>query len=301
MPYVTGSAANITQLKTALLDACSANGWTVSGNIISKTNIALSVIDDTTNHLLTVQCGLSATGTTINTPTPMSVYVRRPLENEPFTWPMTYYIHVYAEEVYLVMNWGIDKWHTFGFGVSPIPGMPGTGTWVAGTAYTSTDAGGYLRWTDGSLQGNYFAGSNHNASVGLFLVSGGAGYTGNYVYHGLTGWSDSGTALAKTHQGSRLLTVLDNPSVNATGQTVLVPIQPWVDRTESKVSLVADLKYSRYVRLDTLNPGDIITLGSDRWKVYPVYKKNASDRTGGSSTNVLHSGTHAYAIKYDGA
>lgn len=297
MAYVTGTASDITQLRSALLTALSSNGWSVSGNIVSKGDCYVSIVADTVNVMLTCQAGLGASGSTITTPAPYPVYHCKPTEAEPFTFPMTYYIHIVGNEAYLVTNWGLDKWLTLGFGQSPIAGMPGTGVWIAGTAYSTNGSGNGFAWNGGAIAGNYFTSSNNDANTGLFVVHTGdvgARSVGCYVHHGLTGWSGSTTAMPKTHNASRQLTILDNPGTNATGQTILCPIQPYIERGSSKTSLVADLQAARYVRLDTLEPGDTITLGSDQWKVYPLYKKNSAVRDGSD----FHSGTYGYAIRY---
>lgn len=296
MAYVTGSASDISQLHSAMLAALGANGWAVSGNIVSKGDCFVSVTVDAPNIRLVFQAGLGASGPTILDPAPSPVYFVKPTAAEAFVFPMVYHIHISGNEVYMVANWDLDKWLTVGFGQSPITGMPGKGVWVAGTAYTSIDAGGQFGWGGGSLAGNYYAAANNNANTGLFIVSGGnGGGAGCYVHHGLPGWSGAGASLAKTYDACRQLTNFDNPATNATGQTILVPIQPYIERGSGKTSLVADLQAARYIRLDTLEPGDTITLGTDQWKVYPVYKKNGGARSGGS----LHSGTYGYAIRYE--
>lgn len=297
MAYVTGTASDITQLRSALLTALSSNGWSVSGNIVSKGDCYVSVTDDAVNDRLALQCGLGASGTTITTPTPYPVYHMKPLSGEAFVYPMAYYIHIVGNEVYLVTNWDIDKWLTLGFGQSPIPGMPGTGVWIAGTGYAASYAGGYFTWNSGCMAGNFYASANVDARTGLFVTysgDGGSYSAGCYVHHGLTGWSGGAGALAKTVNACRQLTLIDNPGTNATGQAILCPIQPYIERGSGKTSLVADLQAARYVRMDTLEPGDTITLGTDQWKVYPLYKKNSAVRDGGD----FHSGTYGYAIRY---
>ena len=59
-----------------------------------------------------------------------------------------------------------------------------------------------------------------------------------------------------------------------------------------------DLAHCRFLRIDNYQPGDIIPLGPDRWKVAPWYRKNTAQRDGGS--NIQHTGTFGWAIRYDG-
>ena len=82
------------------------------------------------------------------------------------------------------------------------------------------------------------------------------------------------------------------------GESVLVPIQVITSRPSNLWSLVGELTHARYVRLDNLEPGQLITLGPDRWKVYPFYRKDATARDGGDGID--HTGTLGWAIRYDG-
>jgi hypothetical protein len=85
---------------------------------------------------------------------------------------------------------------------------------------------------------------------------------------------------------------------------VLLPLRAWKERTPYKSSLVADLANARLLRIDNITPGDILTIGTDKWKAYPWYRKNVSARDGsgnqGSAYNINHTGTFGWAIRYEG-
>jgi hypothetical protein len=85
-------------------------------------------------------------------------------------------------------------------------------------------------------------------------------------------------------------------------ESVLTPCTPYVTRGSSKCSIVADIDILRYLRIDTHFAEDIITLGTDKWKVYPMYKRDTTTRIdfGSSYGPIQHSGTLAYALRYDG-
>jgi hypothetical protein len=57
------------------------------------------------------------------------------------------------------------------------------------------------------------------------------------------------------------------------------------------------LEHIRFVRIDNYNNGDIITLGTDQWKVFSVETKNAATRNGNNSP-AAQSGTIGFACRY---
>lgn len=75
-----------------------------------------------------------------------------------------------------------------------------------------------------------------------------------------------------------------------TGRTLLVPCWVYGERTANLGSPLGYPPHIRWVRLDYLNPGDIMTIGSDQWKVFPVIRKNGG-------TGVVNSDTYGYAYK----
>lgn len=81
-------------------------------------------------------------------------------------------------------------------------------------------------------------------------------------------------------------------------EATLLPIRAWKARPSSKISMTADLEFARHIRIDNLSPGDILTIGSDQWKVFPWYRKDVSAHNGGYFVN--HTGTFGWAIRYEG-
>lgn len=300
MAYSTGSVSSMADLLTALTNAGTANGWTWADGILHSgdCHIQLASTSDTISAL----AGLGKSGSTLLTPAPAATYLRAVLSAVPISFPCTYHLFAKSTEIYLVVNHATSYYTHLAFGQSRVTGMTGKGVWVSGTAYTSNTSSQGRLWllTTGENSGNYSAVNSEYARFGLFLSNNVANgpSAGCYAHHGLAGWSDS-TVFPRTLGGARQLHVMDNPAANWNGQTYLSPIQPWIDRGSSKVSVVADLLYARYARLDNLEPGDTITLGADQWKVFPIFKKNADVRNGGAEaigTNA-HTGTYGYAFK----
>lgn len=75
-----------------------------------------------------------------------------------------------------------------------------------------------------------------------------------------------------------------------TGRTTLIPCLVYGERTANLSSPLGYPPGIRWVKLDYLAPGDVLTLGPDQWKVFPVIRKN-----GGAGQ--VNSGTYGYAYK----
>lgn len=80
----------------------------------------------------------------------------------------------------------------------------------------------------------------------------------------------------------------------------MIPFSVYENRGSSKQALVMQPKNSRFLNIANYEPGQIITLGADKWKVYPFAKKNASGMTSEGQYYTADSGRHGWAIRYDG-
>lgn len=61
-----------------------------------------------------------------------------------------------------------------------------------------------------------------------------------------------------------------------TGRTTLVPTLMLGERTGGQYSPLGSGPGVRWVQLDYLDPGAVLTIGTDQWKVFPVVRKNGS-------------------------
>jgi hypothetical protein len=77
-------------------------------------------------------------------------------------------------------------------------------------------------------------------------------------------------------------------------QTTLVPIELQYNAPSSFKMFIGYPLHLRFCRIDNYNNGDIITLGSDQWKVYSVGKKDLAART----TSTAGNGTYGFAVRY---
>jgi hypothetical protein len=298
MAYVTGSAADMTALMTALRSACTANGWTLAGDVLHRGNVYVRT--QVVSNYLTLLGGTGIDGSNNLTGAAGGGVVRvgRPSTGvADISWPITYHIFIGAspDEVYLVASYNIEMFQFLAFGQSSVTGLPGTGVWFTGSLSTIT-------WSTSAWI--TITSSNGGSSSGLSMAPwwttvNYAGMLNQFVHHGLDAltWN---TNSGRVPSGSLGIAAMTGALPNAwNSEAVLLPIQVWLPRSSgNKVSLVADLAHARYLRVDNHNPGDIITIGSDAWMVFPFYQKNATVRAGGSSIN--HTGTFGWAIRYDG-
>jgi len=79
-------------------------------------------------------------------------------------------------------------------------------------------------------------------------------------------------------------------------QTILLPFWIGCNNTPGgQIALLGDIPWIRHMRMDYYNDGDVITLGSDKWKVFPWIHKDISMGRADWSSQTL-----GWAIKYTG-
>jgi len=307
MSNYTGTANDLTALRQALITACTGEGWAWDGvnEVLSKGLLFA--------RLTISSIGISLMGRTSATAgdAPYAVRIGQMFSRSGYptfeiTYPAAYEIFLFAQEVYMVVNYGVDRYQWLAFGQSTVSGLAGTGMWV-GASLGSTlvlAAPGYhnapinISPTGGGEQGGY-----GEISTGLFW---GDGFSvrpqslGGWVHSGFDGdgWR-LGNGTNDQPLGIAPLVPLIGILPNAwNSEAVLLPIRAYKLRPSNKISLVADLEHARYTRVDNYAPGEIITIGSVRWKVLPWHRKNANARNGG--VGIDHTGTFGWAIRYEG-
>lgn len=295
MAFVTGTANSMADLLAALQSACTANGWTLTGNVLSKG--ACYVAAGVASGYLTVQGGTGVDATPALTgAAPALSRIGPAWTGDTFTFPATYVIHIGSapDEVYLGVNYEVSRWQWAAFGSSPVAGLPGTGNWCWASVLASISNGNNYMASGGTGGGNSLV-----QVMAAFYMIANNNWCNAFVHHGLDGgsWSTNNN-ISPANASSATGTLIGRQPNLWNGEALLVPIQPAVARTNGKASIVAQLGHARYLRNDNLQDGEIITLGADRWKAYPWHRKNASARDGG--VEITHSGTFGWALRYDG-
>jgi hypothetical protein len=319
MAYLNGTATTIAALRTALIDACTAAGWTWNAGteVLSKGLLFAQLTVSATNlHLV----GRTAAGTG-DAPNRVSVGRLCATAGYPtfdFVFPIQYHIFTFddPDEVYLVVNYSIDTYQFLAFGQSGVAGLTGTGMWIAGTlggdlATPSTSAGG----TGVAFIGPGFGGNGNvnNDYVSpawgcctRSILTGRTTFRNLFVHSGLDAqpWHLA-QALTDAHLGVTSFTELLVTQPSAwNSESALIPMRAYKVRAANRVSLVADLAHARHVRIDNYEPGQVIEIGPDRWKCFPWLRKDGSARDGAAGTSftasINHSGTFGWAIRYEG-
>lgn len=292
MPYYSGSAANIGQVRDAIVSACTANGWSWSNEVLGKNGVFVRLW--IVNEWLRIQGRTSAAGG--DAPT----YCRiGPLQNEPYgkspgvpplTWPVTYHVFVFSTEVYCVIKFGTDAHFWLCFGKSVIAGLPGTGCWYGASA--CGDVGAQLH----NLIDCGYGGVDNRYNLPAFGpclffsrylpdIRGAVGV----VHHGFDTSAWSGSSL----DGPATSPLMATQPNSWTSEAVLLPIRHYTPQPENKISLTLELEHARHINLANLEPGQIIVLGNDRWMIFPWFRKSVA--FSGVTTGPL-----GWAIRYEG-
>lgn len=300
MAYYSGTASSLADLRTALLTHAVADGWTLTGDVLSKAGVYFQ-IKVTAENVTCLGCESNA----VANPAPSVVMIGKVFQRSGYTtrlisFPCNYEVFGFAQELYLVVNYDVDAYQWMAFGKSTVPGLPGQGGWCGATigynsaVTTVTDlitisptSGGSTGFIEGASAALFYADdARHVPSRNCF------------VNHNLDGtgwaWESSGFPI-----GIRRASPLHGLLPSAwNSESVLLPLAAWLTRPSYKSSLVADLANARILRIDNVTPGDILTIGADKWKAFPWYRKNLDARNGGS--NINHTGTMGWAIRYEG-
>ena len=81
----------------------------------------------------------------------------------------------------------------------------------------------------------------------------------------------------------------------------LVPWYLFGQATSGNLIVLGEIAHLRFCRMRNYNLGDVITIGADQWKLYPVLLKNAAVPTPPSDmSSNYHSGDYGLAVRYDG-
>ena len=292
MPYYSGSAANIGQVRDAIVSACTAHGWSWSNEVLGKNGVFVRLW--IVNEWLRIQGRTSATGG--DAPT----YCRiGPIQNEPYgrtpgvpplIWPVTYHVFVFSAEVCCVIKFGTDAHFWLCFGKSTIAGLPGTGCWF-GASVCGDLSGQVHNLIQCGYDGIYHRSNLPGFSPALFFGkhSGHINGASCLMHHGF----DVGSWSLSAFDGTAIAPLPATQPNTWTSESVLLPIRHYVLRPENKVSLALELEHARHINVANIEPGQVIALGADRWMCFPWYRKSVA--FSGVTTGPL-----GWAIRYDG-
>lgn len=293
MAFVTGTANSAADLLAAVTAACTANGWMLSGSVLSRGGCFAELT--IASGIVRVQCGRgidggnALTGRADKAPGRIggTVTDRATSVSVPFAWPVTYFIHVLSapDEVYVVVRYNNTYYQTLAFGRSVMQGLANSGNWHSGMSALSNSTA--VR-SDGEYTG--FA---NGGGFSLFCQAAGTD-NATAVDHGLdavASWAIYGAHVDWASLHWRQPNVWNSESI-------LIPIRVYASRPSGFISPVLECAHARFARFGPIDVEQVITIGPDRWKVYPWWYRGAAYTTGGG--NGRGTGIAANAIRYDG-
>lgn len=310
MAFITGSATSFSDLRTALINGCVANGWSNSGNILWKGGSYFEIT--ATSTYLQIYGGTGQSGGALSGKSPHGAR----LGGSYVTFPISYDLHIFTnpDEVYLVVNYNTDYYQQISFGTTSIAGG-GYGPWFTGannTAYGPSANNGMNVFNSFYYIYAYCFASTSTNGLGLFNYASWSGeVAASFVYttaNGTPGWYgyNSGATSARLSNGgsaSLVAGLLNSTPVGFNSGSILLPIKATLDMGSNGRAVVASLANARFCRIDNNLPGEIISYGSEQWKVYPWLRKSTASRDGISNSTEVppnHSGTLGYAVRYTG-
>lgn len=312
MAYITGSATNFADMKTAIYNAAVAAGYTLSNDIISKNGCFFKLATTTQNIILSAGTGQS--GSTLTDACAQTVKIFQPTNAAAniISFPVSYEIHSFTnpDELYFIIKYNSDFYQQLSFGKSNIPGIGGTGAWFSGSSGgTVSETSSASSGMSGSVTSTGWGAGYPNLTPYIagfpfcwsstFSIS----FNNSFVHSNLDGigWHINGGTTQGYIVGPNYCASLIASLPNLYNQaTILIPVKCVVARASGGRTIVAQPANIRHCRIDNNVPGEIITFGSEQWKLYPIYRKNNSRRNLSSAYD-KDSGSLGMAVKYQGS
>ena len=319
MILVTGTANSFSDLLTALVNACTANGFTYNSTTKVLYKGSLAVLLASTSTTFSIQIGVNVDGSgNLVTPSPYSLPMRTS-SNQAVTFPASYKVFIYTSPDYVQMTLKHDAvfFQHLGFGNAINLGTTGDSGRVPfmwGTYRNGAGDGNnnFCSISDdpNSGQGNfrvhqcvpfYYSGNNGygmDQASSVAYVNEPTSYNGTGSPIGWSGNYNGGNAVSCWVSASdTYLTIRLTPN-KFNGDSVFVPIRPMMPRQSGFWSYKFQLPHLRLIRNDYYSDEQILTRGSDKWMVLPCRRRNTNARIGPNANQNDHSGTYALAMEY---
>jgi len=300
MAYQTGTFTSLADLHTTITNFCVANGWASTSGILSKAGVHVKLDSTSSADYLLTKIGtgddglgaLTNAGSSFNT---SAVYV---LKNfiSTITFPATYHLISLGspDAIFLIINYNVTDCQHLAFG-----NCLKYGNWVGGQFLSATAGANSssLNPLQEYSRVNNNAGYNTLGGSGAFLYSAYDNYQGparssslfNADFDGV-GWranvDGNAVTLSETFGAAALAAPFLKTLNPINLQPTMGPCLFVVGRPAGFSSIVGSMPHIRYLRVDNYQPGDVISVGSQKWIVFP--HRNVTNHNGG------------WAIKYDG-
>lgn len=310
MAYQTGVVTTASDLATTIKNFAVAQGWTLTGDVVSKNGCYVELTTPSSSELK-VQ---GAKNGNFVAPDLCPRNSRIFLTN----WPTSAIYHLMSfdnpETIWCTINFGTIYYMHIGFGNVQKYGDWAGGMWFHAQHTTSNKDLGCMTGINGYARPFY---SNTPNNCALFwsqldnsIISSASNNKCSFLHCELRGeiWPAMGAINDASDYNiihcPTIIGPLQKCNPNAfNGQTVLTPFQLFLQGTDGHMMPIGHVEHLRFVKLTNYNPGDIIQLGPDRWKLYPWFKLDTANPNGisYSSDDLATTGVLGVAVRYDGA
>lgn len=306
MAYQTGTVTSTSDLASVITNFAVANGWTLNSGVLNKGNayIRLQVIS-------TSELRIDAARNGNFSPPDISPNYSRIFNT---TWPSMATYHIVAfdnpDTVWCTINFDVIKFQHIGFGM-----IEKYGTWNGGQWFhaqhtnvsqddlvTSFVDGGVHLYSPIATECALFWGSSMNAAT-VYYDNG-----PSKIECDLRGyvWEPPPSQIGVQIYMPQIVGPIHKTNPNVfNGQTVLTPFTPFLKGADGYFMPIGRIGHLRWVKLQNYDPGDVITIGPEKWKVFPWYVKDTTKPDGEFRPNYSPSyppstGIMGVAVKYDG-
>lgn len=333
MPYQTGTAASFAALKTEIFSFLASNGWTQETDIIKRNGVFAKITTGTTGHdgdnFIQLEGGKGSDGAgnlvakhdlqspLNNNAGQMSASFGLGAANA-MVFPITYHFHLASspvDEFWCVIRFNGDRCQHMGFGnINKSAPFVGGAFFSCTTMAVSNGGQDMYNWNatniidssgvgstsanplemipfHGGDSNNYnhvFAGSVVHAEVG-----GGDWYFSNKVESGSFYPSGQRYMISGKKEHGEMQLVSESAINNV---PVLIPFNLRIGGYDDNHQHIGVLENIRFAQIGGIDFGQVESDGTDSWKFYPVYLKDADNPAGGDE----HTGIAGLAIRYDG-
>lgn len=314
MAYYSGQASSYQELLTVLVSACVEQGWTWADGILSKDSAFIKFEVSTADISgkgsgLILQGGTGKIGSTLIEPSPVTPRLGRVgAATAIVNFPIAYNIHINnnPDEVYLIVNFDVDRFYYLAFGVSSVQ-LQGTGLWISASSPLRYGLGTNVLLQGWAMSPNSGGSNIYNYVSGFFwstitVSSDSARQEAMHTGFNNKGWNVPGPNMDGIEAISQAIPFISRSPDNWSSNPILLPIRIFNTVASSKQSIIAEIANARYLRIDNYEPNQIVGIGDEQWKIYPFHQKNINERNGSNSTSSgrMHTGTFGWAIRYDG-
>ena len=335
MPYQTGSVASFGALKTEILSFLSANGWTQENDIIKRNGVFAKLSTGSTptdgDAFIRLEGGKGSDGagnivSKHDGPGPFGNNSGQMTASfglgaaNAMVFPITYFFHLAdtpVDEFWCFIQFNGDRCQHMGFGnINKSAPFTGGSFFSSMTVEVNASNENLYNWSSFNLLSNEGNGNNQNVgsrnTLEMIPFHGARGinqkiFAGSVVHAEVGGgeWFSShkvqGSApypLSKNmiagHRETGAMQKVSESSVN--GMPNLIPFNLRVRGYDDNIQTIGRLENIRFSQIGLMNFGQVESDGTDAWKFYPLFKKDAGDADGGLN----HTGTMGLAVRYDG-